>query len=41
MTISGGQSVIDLGPVLMLELSAGNLDTHQLVSIMQVMQLCL
>ena len=32
MTTSGGQSVITLGLLLMPELSAGNLDTHQLVS---------
>lgn len=33
ITISGGQSVTLPGPVLMPELSASNLDTHQLVSI--------
>ena len=32
MTTSGEQSVMTSGPTLMLELSAGNLDTHQLVS---------
>ena len=33
MTISGGQSVIAPGPSAMPELSAGNLDSHQLVSV--------
>ena len=32
MTTSGGQSVMIPGPTLMPVLSAGNLDTHQLVS---------
>ena len=32
MTTSGGQSVVIPGPTLKPELSADNLDTHQLVS---------
>ena len=34
-TTSGEQSVMTHGPTLMPELSAGNLDTHQLVSTTQ------
>ena len=36
MTTSGEQSVMTSGPTLMPELSAGNLNTHQLVSTLYV-----